>query len=63
MMFPRVLHVLGTNQFGVWGAATSLITLVVIADFGVGSAILTLVARAPRHGRGRPALASTSRLP
>ena len=46
LMFPQVLHVLGTNQFGVWGAATSLSMLVAIADFGVGSAIMTLVAHA-----------------
>ncbi len=46
LMFPQVLHALGTNQFGVWGAATSLSMLVAVADFGVGSAILTLVAHA-----------------
>jgi len=46
LMLPQVLHALGTNQFGVWGAVTSLSMLVVIADFGVGPAILTLVAHA-----------------
>ena len=46
LMFPRVLHALGTDQFGVWGAATSLAMLVAIADFGVGPAIVTLVAHA-----------------
>jgi O-antigen/teichoic acid export membrane protein len=46
MMFPQVLHALGTNQFGVWGATTSLSMLVAVADFGVGSAIMTLVAHA-----------------
>jgi O-antigen/teichoic acid export membrane protein len=46
LMFPQVLHALGTNQFGLWGAATSLSMLVAVADFGVGSAILTLVAHA-----------------
>jgi O-antigen/teichoic acid export membrane protein len=46
LMFPQVLHALGTNQFGLWGAATSLSMLVAVADFGVGSAILTLVTHA-----------------
>jgi O-antigen/teichoic acid export membrane protein len=46
IMFPRVLNALGADQFGVWGAAMSLSNLVAIADFGVGSAILTLVAHA-----------------
>ncbi len=46
LMFPQVLHALGTDQFGLWGAATSLSMLVAVADFGVGSAILTLVTHA-----------------
>ena len=46
VMFPRVLDALGTDRFGVWGAVTSLGNLVLIADFGIGSAILTLVAHA-----------------
>jgi O-antigen/teichoic acid export membrane protein len=41
-----VLRALGTDHFGVWGAATSLSMLFVVADFGVGPAILTLVSRA-----------------
>ena len=46
LMFPQVLHALGTNGFGIWGAATSLILLITVADFGVGSAIMTLVTHA-----------------
>ena len=46
IMFPRVLQALGADGFGVWGAATSLGNFVLVADFGVGSAILTLVAHA-----------------
>jgi O-antigen/teichoic acid export membrane protein len=46
MMFPRVLKALGTDQFGVWGATISIANLAVVADFGIGSAILTLVAHA-----------------
>ena len=46
LMFPRVLHAVGPEQFGIWGAASSLSMLFVIADFGIGPAIVTLVSRA-----------------
>jgi O-antigen/teichoic acid export membrane protein len=46
MMFPRVLHALGTDLFGVWGAAISLVMMITVADFGIGPAIVTLVSHA-----------------
>jgi O-antigen/teichoic acid export membrane protein len=46
ILFPRVLQAIGTDNFGLWGAATSLSLLFVVADFGVGPAILSLVSRA-----------------
>jgi O-antigen/teichoic acid export membrane protein len=51
LVYPRVLHALGTDQFGVWGATTSLVMLVIIADFGVGPAIVTLVSHALATGK------------
>ena len=56
LMYPRVLHQVGTDMFGVWGAASSLTMLLFVADFGVGAAIMTLVARSlaedrPDHSR------------
>ena len=47
---PIVLHALDQAGFGVWGAATSLAWLAAFADFGVGNALITLVARAVARG-------------
>jgi len=46
ILMPVLLHALGPVRFGVWGAAASLAWLVFLADFGTGSALVTLVARA-----------------
>ena len=45
ILMPALLHALGTARFGVWGAAASLAWLAELADFGVGSSLVTLVAR------------------
>lgn len=45
ILMPVLLHALGTAAFGVWGAAASLAWLAPLADFGTGSALVTLVAR------------------
>jgi O-antigen/teichoic acid export membrane protein len=45
VVMPVLLHALGTNGFGVWGAAASLAWLVGLADFGTSYALVTLVAR------------------
>lgn len=50
---PLVLHALGTDGFGLWGAAASLAWMVATVDFGIGFALLTAVARA--IARGDPA--------
>jgi len=43
---PMVLHALGTDGFGLWGAAVSLAWVTGTVDFGIGAALLTAVARA-----------------
>ena len=43
---PVLLHALGAERFGVWGAAASLAWMVFLTDLGTGSALVTLVARA-----------------
>jgi O-antigen/teichoic acid export membrane protein len=48
---PVALHVLGVSGFGVWGAATSIAWLAGMLDFGLGSALVTLVPRALAEGR------------
>lgn len=53
LLFPKVLHAIGPTSFGMWAAATSLIALIVIADFGVGPAIMTLLPQALASGDER----------
>lgn len=45
ILMPVILHALGTAGFGLWGAGASLAWLAPLADFGSGSALVTLVAR------------------
>jgi O-antigen/teichoic acid export membrane protein len=46
LLLPIVLRALGPARFGVWGAAASLAWLGGWVDIGMGSALVTLVARA-----------------
>lgn len=48
---PLVLHSLGTEQFGVWGAAASIAWMGGMVDFGLGSNLLTAVASAVARGK------------
>ncbi len=50
-IFPRVLHALGPGAFGIWGAAASLVPLVFVADFGIGSAVVTMISEAIARNR------------
>lgn len=43
---PLVLGALGDTGFGLWGAAASIAWLAGLADFGIGSAVLGLIAHA-----------------
>ncbi|MDE8349169.1 MAG: hypothetical protein POG74_06730 [Acidocella sp.] len=47
---PLVLHSLGVAGFGVWAAASSLAWLSALLDFGLGSALVTLIPQS--LGRG-----------
>jgi O-antigen/teichoic acid export membrane protein len=47
---PAALHALGVAGFGVWGAATSIAWLAGMLDFGLGSALVTLVPQALAGG-------------
>ncbi len=42
---PLVLHALGSKGFGIWAAAASLAWMTAMVDFGIGNALLTVVAR------------------
>ncbi len=45
VVMPLLLHVLGPEKFGVWGAIASLSWLSGMVDLGTGTALVTLVAR------------------
>ncbi len=45
LVMPIVLRALGPAHFGVWGAAASLAWLSGLADIGIGTALVTLVAQ------------------
>lgn len=46
LLFPAMLGYLGTVDFGLWASGLAVVGLAAILDFGVGNAILTLVAKA-----------------
>ena len=51
VVMPLLLRVLGPARFGIWGATASLAWLSGLVDIGMGTALVTLVARssAPEH--------------
>ncbi|MGA9528293.1 MAG: lipopolysaccharide biosynthesis protein [Terriglobales bacterium] len=51
VVMPLLLRVLGPTRFGIWGATASLAWLSGLVDIGMGTALVTLVARssAPEH--------------
>jgi O-antigen/teichoic acid export membrane protein len=51
LTMPMVLHALGREQFGIWGAAASLAWMGHVADLGLGSALTTVIARSKAQGR------------
>lgn len=51
VLMPLLLRVLGPAQFGVWGAAASLAWFSGLVDIGVGTALVTLVARSIASGK------------
>ena len=52
---PLVLDALGQDQFGIWGAVTSLVWLTGVADLGMGFPLITHVARAQTVKSEQPA--------
>jgi O-antigen/teichoic acid export membrane protein len=57
VIVPLVLHAIGPDGFGIWGAAASLLWMTATLDFGIGNALLTVMAH--RHARGEPEQART----
>jgi O-antigen/teichoic acid export membrane protein len=50
VLMPLLLRVLGVAQFGVWGSASSLAWFSGLVDIGIGTALVTLVARSVAAG-------------
>ncbi|HVJ54836.1 MAG TPA: hypothetical protein VM689_20415 [Aliidongia sp.] len=46
MLVPLAYHYLGSIRFGLWAAITALAPIVALADLGIGSGLITAVARA-----------------
>ncbi len=45
VLFPLVIAYVGLDQYGIWLLATSVATIVVTSDFGVGTAVVRYVAQ------------------
>ena len=45
LLMPVLLHTLGLTRFGVWGAAASLAWMAGLADIGIGTALVTMIAQ------------------
>ncbi|WP_298283975.1 lipopolysaccharide biosynthesis protein [Acidocella sp.] len=61
VILPLALHGLGVAGFGVWGAATSLLSLAGMLSFGLGAALVALLPRAlavGAHEDGRAQIAA-----
>jgi O-antigen/teichoic acid export membrane protein len=52
VIMPLVLHAIGPDRFGIWGAAASLLWMTAALDFGIGNALLTVMAH--RRASGEP---------
>lgn len=55
VIMPVMLRALGAAGFGIWGAAASLAWLSGVIDLGMGSALVTLVARSLALGQAHEA--------
>jgi O-antigen/teichoic acid export membrane protein len=55
VLMPLLLRVLGLAGFGVWGAASSLAWFSGLVDIGIGTALVTLVARSSASGNDEEA--------
>ena len=50
ILMPLLLHTLGVAKFGIWGSASSLAWFSGLVDIGIGTALVTLIARSKASG-------------
>ena len=52
VMVPLSLHYLGKEQYGVWVAVSSMVSMLGFMDGGAGNAVLNMVAHASAENKG-----------
>jgi O-antigen/teichoic acid export membrane protein len=53
MIIPLATHLLGIEKYGIWLTANSLLSLLMVSDFGIGSGLLNLVGGSAARGDTR----------
>ena len=53
LIIPLATHLLGIEKYGIWLTASSLLSLLMVSDFGIGSGLINLVGTAAAKGDTR----------
>jgi O-antigen/teichoic acid export membrane protein len=53
MIIPLATHLLGIEKYGIWLTASSILSLLMVSDFGIGSGLINLVGAAAARGDTR----------
>jgi O-antigen/teichoic acid export membrane protein len=53
MIIPLATHLLGIEKYGIWLTASSILSLLMVSDFGIGSGLINLVGASAARGDTR----------
>jgi len=53
MIIPLATHLLGIEKYGIWLTASSILSLLMVSDFGIGSGLINLVGSSAARGDTR----------
>jgi O-antigen/teichoic acid export membrane protein len=53
LIIPLATHLLGIEKYGIWLTASSILSLLMVSDFGIGSGLINLVSAAAARGDNR----------
>jgi O-antigen/teichoic acid export membrane protein len=53
MIIPLATHLLGIEKYGIWLTASSILSLLMVSDFGIGSGLINLVGASAARGDAR----------
>src|SRR3984885_13257151 len=53
MIIPLATHLLGVEKYGIWLTASSILSLLMVSDFGIGSGLINLVGASAAKGDTR----------